>query len=127
MECNPTAVVRVIATLSSPDRDLRCSQGGCRALTANQHTRVEPLHQLRRSAVIDLPQRRDDARGAGVEEAAGEPDQSFALDFSPERGLACAQHHKLRREPQIINVVEAKESIPRLPGAVEPRQYHARE
>src|SRR5262245_12008400 len=67
--------------------DLRRAQRLVLRLTRLQ-VRVEPLHQLARRLVLDLPEGGEHGAGAGVLEGAGEPDQPLAAHLLAEPGLA---------------------------------------
>src|SRR6185295_15188931 len=61
----------------SADGELRFAQGRGGRLPFDQQGAVETAHQLGRGAVLDAPEARHHAGGPGVEEAAGQADQSF--------------------------------------------------
>src|SRR5262249_44732752 len=52
---------------------------------------VEGDHQLRRGAILHLPQRRPDRARPGVEEGAGQPLQALAPQLAPQPRLATRQ------------------------------------
>src|SRR5262245_12105130 len=120
-------IVRRLPTFGSPHRYLRGPQCGRWPLAARQHAFIKMLHHLRARAIVDLPHARYHARRAGIKKSARQSDESFALDLSTKRGLARAQHHEVRGEPQVINVIEAEKSVSRPPGPIDQREHNTRQ
>ena len=72
-------IIRGLPLRLARDRQLCRSQRGTRRHgRAALHVAVEPLDELRRSAVVDLPQRGNDTGGPRVHESSGEPDHALA-------------------------------------------------
>src|SRR5262249_17201650 len=74
-----------------PHRNLSRAQRRRRAQALLQHALIEPLHQLGRSLVSDIPQTGHQTWGARVHEASDEAHQAFTLDGLAQRGLTRAQ------------------------------------
>ena len=108
-------------------RDL-CGAEGCgwsKLLT--EHCFVKTFHKLSRGPIVDLPQTRNHARRTGVHEPASQSDEPFAANFFSERRLTCAQHDEIRRQFQVIQIVESQKSILRLTFLIDERQHDSRQ
>src|SRR5262245_19800968 len=95
--------------------------------TVFEHALIKKLHQFRRRQIVYIPKTRDHARRAGVHKPSRQPYQPLAFDLFTQPGLAGAQHHQLRREFQIIDVLQPEESVLLMSLFVDQRQYYTRQ
>src|SRR5215203_6308508 len=91
------------------------------------HSAVELRHESGRRPVVDPPEARDHPRRSGVEEAAGEPEESFAADLLTQGRLAAGEHHEVGRQVEVVDVAQAEEPFAGMAGRVDAREGEARE
>src|SRR5580704_645595 len=84
-----------------------------------QQAFVELAHERSDGAVADAPQAGQNLRTAGIHETARQSDEAFAANLFAERGLACAEHHQVGVQLQIVDFVKTQESILRIAVAID--------
>src|ERR1043166_6979847 len=72
---------------------------------------IKMLHQFSGGVVVNFPERRDHARGAGVHESASQTDQTFASDVFAKTSAARAQHDEVGGQVQVVDVVQTQKSV----------------
>ena len=107
-------------------RDLGGAEGCGWSKLLPEHRFVKAFHKLSRGPIVDLPETRNHARRTGVHEPARQSDESFAANLFSERRLTCAQHDEIRRQFQVIQIVESQKSILRLTFFIDERQNDSR-
>ena len=77
--------------------------------------------------IVHLPQAGDDSGRAGVDERPCQANQALALDLLAKSGLTGAQHHEIRVETHVVDVVQAEVAILSGAALIDERQNQGRQ
>src|SRR5262249_25149557 len=105
-------VVRRLPAPITPDRDLRRPERR-RAIEPlrPQQLPIKIRHQPRGRLVPNIPQAYQHAIRSRVHEATCHPVETLAFPLLAETRATTAQHHQLRSQPQVENLVRTHEAL----------------
>src|SRR5271157_1254333 len=104
-------IIRSTPSRVVPHSNLGSFQCLCWPLPVFQHAFVEAFHQFGGGGIVHTPQAHHHSRRTGVHKTPRQAYQPFSSHFLAQPRLAGTQYHQIRRQIQVVDVVQPQEPV----------------